>query len=136
MNTRPSSDTQITLFLDSTCLLCNKTVQWILMNEKDHIIHFCRLNSEFANKTIPEEYKTIDTVILLKNGDFYIYLDAFIQIIPNLKWYCKFLYMLVLLPPLIRKIIYKFIARNRKKWFGETQDCWLPTSQWKNRWVE
>lgn len=123
----------IILFFDDKCLLCNRLVQWILKNEKDNKILFCALKSFYAKQIIPEQYQDMDTVILLKNKKFYIYLDAFIQIIPHLKWYWKFLYIISILPAFLRKRIYIWIARNRKKWFGTTDKCLLLNSQWKDR---
>lgn len=113
------------LFFDTECLLCNKTVQWILKHEKDNTIYFCSLYSAGAKQFIPDNFKGMDSVIFYKKGNFYIYFDAFIKIIPHLKWYWKFLYLLYLIPPLIRKKFYLWIAANRKKWFGTTEICVL-----------
>ncbi len=125
----------VILFFDSACLLCNKSVQWILKNENNPAIKFCSLQSSFASLVIPAEYKNIDTVILLKNQKYYIYLDVLIHIIPYLKWYWKVLYIIVLLPPFFRKKIYQWIAHHRKKWFGTTEECFLLANEWKNRFI-
>ncbi|GIV26570.1 MAG: thiol-disulfide oxidoreductase [Bacteroidia bacterium] len=125
------------LFFDGECVLCNKTVQWILKNENHkREILFCKLNSNFARSFIPEHLKSIDSVILYKNQHFYIYFDAFIQIVSNLKWYWKFLYILVIIPKFLRKKLYTWIAKNRKIWFGKTDECWIMTNEWKNRCID
>lgn len=38
------------IFYDGDCGFCNKTVQFVLNNEKDQLIHFCALQSDFANR--------------------------------------------------------------------------------------
>jgi len=126
----------VILFFDGQCVLCNNTVKWILSNEKDHDILFCPLNSIFAMQFIPDSLKNIDSVILYKNNKFYIYFDVVLSIVPHLKWYWKILYVLYLVPTFLRNKIYKWIARNRKKWFGQTDSCFLMNSQWKDRMVE
>ncbi len=125
------------LFFDGTCVLCNKTVQWLLNNENDKkALFFCLLQSDFSKSFVPEAYKNIDSVILYKDNRFYIYFDAFLKILPNLKWYWKFLYIFQLMPSFLGKIIYKRIANNRKNWFGQTNECWILTSEWKRRVIE
>lgn len=124
------------LFFDGECLLCNKAVQWILKNEKDNEILFCSLQSNFAKQNIPQELKSIDSVILLKNGQYYTHFDAFIKIIPHLKWQWKFLYLLKIIPRFLRNHLYNFIARNRKKWFGYSDSCWLNNVEYKKRMIE
>lgn len=127
---------QIILFFDGECALCNYTIQWILKNEKTQHILFCSLNSEFAKQNIPEELKKTDSVILKKDEQFYTHFDTFIKIIPQLKWYCKIFYLIKLLPNYFRNSLYDFIAKNRKRWFGSVEECWLMKSEWKDRVIE
>lgn len=124
------------LFFDGECLLCNKTVQWILKNEKDNAIQFCSLQSKFAQQNTPQELKYVDSVILLKNGQFYTHFDAFIKIIPHLKWQWKWLYLLKIIPQFLRNQFYNFIARNRKKWFGYSDSCWFNNVEFNKRLIE
>lgn len=125
------------LFFDGECVLCNKTVQWILKNEnykKD--ILFCPLNSSFAENFILNELKKIDSVVLYKDKKFYVYFDVFFKIIPHLKWYWKFLYTLQIVPKFLQIKIYQWIAKNRKKWWGTSENCWIMTPEWKGRCIE
>ncbi|MCX7728807.1 MAG: DUF393 domain-containing protein [Bacteroidia bacterium] len=123
---------KIILYFDGECVLCNKTVQWILNNEIKPVILFCPLQSEYAHSTIPDNLNEIDSVVLYYNGKHYIYLDAFIQIIPYLKWYWKILYLLLLMPPFCRRKIYNYISKNRKQWFGTTE-CLMNKEKLKER---
>ncbi len=127
---------KVILFFDDECILCNKTVQWILSNESVPIIHFCRLQSNYAKNFIPKHLKDINSVILFKDNKFYTHLDAFIQLIPHLKQKWKWLIMMKVFPSFLRKGIYSFVARHRKKWFGSTTECWIMHGEWKNRIIE
>ncbi|GIV29594.1 MAG: hypothetical protein KatS3mg028_0660 [Bacteroidia bacterium] len=128
-------DNKVILFFDGECVLCNKTVQWILQNERNDQIYFCCLQSDYAKNLIPAEFKSIDSVVVYKGGKFYTHFDAFIQIIPYLKTKWKCLVILKVLPSFLRKKIYNFIARHRKQWFGSTDECWIMQSAWKNRMI-
>jgi predicted DCC family thiol-disulfide oxidoreductase YuxK len=129
-------ESKVILFFDGECLFCNMTVQWILKNEKDKILFFSPLQSGFAQELIPPDLKKMDSVILLKNNTFYTHFTAFIEILPYLKWYWKWLYVLKLLPRPLQIKLYNWIARNRKKWFGRTNTCSIKNSNDSKRLIE
>jgi len=129
-------DSKVILFFDGECLFCNKTVQWILKYEKDKILFFSPLQSNFAQELIPNALKKTDSVILFKNNTFYTHFDAFFEILPYLKWYWKWLYVLKILPKRIQIKLYNWIARNRKKWFGRVDSCIIRNSNDNKRLVE
>lgn len=125
------------LFFDGECMLCNKTIQWILAHENDHSLMFCRLQSNYAHQLIPKNYQTIDSVLLWKNKKWYTHLDAILQLLPHLKWYWKCLYVFYLIPSVWRKKIYNWIATRRYQWFGPTSQCVLMMKdEWKNRLID
>lgn len=127
---------KIILFFDGECMLCHKTVLWILRNEQVDLIKFCRLQSVYAQKFIPNDWRQIDSVILWKKGSFYWHLDAFIELVSYLKWYWKWLYILKFMPAFIRRRVYKYVAQHRKMWFGTVPECTIVQSGWKNRLIE
>jgi predicted DCC family thiol-disulfide oxidoreductase YuxK len=48
------------------------------------------------------------------------------------KWATVFLAV----PKFIRDAVYNFIAKNRYKWFGKKDECWLPTPDLKARFLD
>ena len=129
-------ESKVILFFDGECLFCNKTVQWILKNEKDKILFFSPLQSGFAQELIPPDLKKMDSVILLKNNTFYTHFTAFFEILPYLKWYWRWLYVFKFLPKSLQIKLYNWIARNRKKWFGRTYTCSIKKSNDSKRLIE
>lgn len=126
----------IVLF-DGVCNYCNTMVNFAIRNDKKAILKFAPLQSE-TGKRIREEYKIapgIDSVILIDNGRVYTYSDAAFRIAKHLPWPAKALYGFIIIPKFIRQPFYKWIARNRYKWFGKKEECMVPTSDVKARFL-
>ncbi|HMR44897.1 MAG TPA: hypothetical protein PKC40_13730 [Saprospiraceae bacterium] len=39
------------------------------------------------------------------------------------------------MPRPLRDLVYNFIARNRYRWFGKQESCWLPTPDLRSRFL-
>ena len=48
------------------------------------------------------------------------------------KW-TKFLRIF---PKFIRDGVYNLVAKNRYRWFGKKEECWVPTPELKARFLE
>jgi len=44
-------------------------------------------------------------------------------------------YLGYVLPPFLRDVLYRFIARRRYRWFGKSEACYLPTPELKKRFL-
>jgi predicted DCC family thiol-disulfide oxidoreductase YuxK len=127
----------IVLF-DGVCNYCNSMVNFAIRNDKKAILKFTPLQSATGIR-LREEYqipKDIDSVILIDQGKVYTYSDAAIRIAKYLRWPAKTVYGFTIVPKFIRQPIYKWIARNRYKWFGKTELCMIPTPEVKARFLD
>ena len=61
--------------------------------------------------------------------------DAAIRIVRHLKFPYFLLAYLSFIPKPIRDKIYDWIANNRYKWFGKSEQCWLPSKTLANRFI-
>jgi predicted DCC family thiol-disulfide oxidoreductase YuxK len=52
----------------------------------------------------------------------------------GLPW--SFLYVLIVVPRLMRDVVYRWIARNRYRWFGKRESCMVPTPDIRSRFLE
>jgi predicted DCC family thiol-disulfide oxidoreductase YuxK len=112
-------------------------VNFAIRNDKKGTLKFAPLQSE-AGKRLKEEYKIapgVDGVIFLENGEAYTCSQAAIRIAKCLQWPAKILYGLIIIPKFIRQPFYKWIARNRYKWFGKKEACMIPTPDIKARFL-
>lgn len=117
----------IVLF-DGVCNYCNAMVNFAIRHDKKAIIKFAPLQSE-AGKMLREKYQVdpgIDSVILIDNDKVYTYSDAALRITKYLRWPSKSLYAFMMVPKFIRQPFYRWVARNRYKWFGKKEVCMVP----------
>jgi predicted DCC family thiol-disulfide oxidoreductase YuxK len=78
---------------------------------------------------------TPESLILIEEGKVYQYSTAALRIARKLKSWHRLLYVFIIIPAFIRNAVYKFIARNRYKWWGKQDSCWLPTPDLKKRFL-
>lgn len=133
-----ASDGQHIIFFDGVCNLCQQSVQFVLAHDKKGIFSFASLQSSFAEQTlIPYGISTVEmnTFILLENNKIYTRSTAALQVIKKLGGLWPLLYVFIIVPPFIRDAVYKWIARNRYRWFGKQESCWMPREEWKQRFL-
>jgi predicted DCC family thiol-disulfide oxidoreductase YuxK len=121
------------IFYDGHCLLCSKAIQYLLKYDKQHQLYFSPLQSDVAKKHlahIPEPWP--DTIILYSNNKTYLQSSAVLRASAKLNVWHKPLYLLLLVPPFIRNAVYDWVAKNRIRWFGKSDTCFLPY-EWKDR---
>ena len=126
------------LLFDGVCNYCNAMVNFAIRNDKKAILKFAPLQSE-AGTRIREKYniaRDIDSVILIDHGKVYTHSDAAIQIAKYLRWPAKIFYSFIIIPTIIRQPFYKWIARNRYRWFGKKEECMVPAPDVKARFLE
>lgn len=126
------------LLFDGECNLCNGTVQFVIKRDKKANIKFASLQSEVGKQimqqfNIPSEY--IDSIILLERGNVYYKSTAALRLSKKMDDLWPLCFTLIIIPAFIRNIIYDFIARNRIKWFGKADTCWVMTPEFKNRFL-
>lgn len=71
--------------------------------------------------------ETFDSLVLLEHGKIYQRSTAALHIARQLPGVWPLFYVFIIIPAFIRNAVYDFIARNRYKWFGKKEACWLPT---------
>lgn len=121
---------------DGDCGLCNRSVQFVLRHEKDAIIQFSPLQSEFAQRFFEEKhFPTPDytTFYFYTNNRLFQKSRAAFRIIPYLKWYWQPLRIFALFPPFLTDGVYNFIAKRRKKIGGTF--CVIPTAENRKRFI-
>jgi predicted DCC family thiol-disulfide oxidoreductase YuxK len=45
------------------------------------------------------------------------------------------LYAFIIVPPFIRDVVYRIIAKNRYKWWGEKESCMIPTPEVRKKFL-
>ena len=119
------------LLFDGVCNLCNASVQFIIERDKQDVFRFASLQSEVGQQFINErqiDTEKIDSIILVVPGEsYYVKSSAALRIAKHLHGGWTLLQVFLLLPPFIRDFFYDIVARNRYRWFGKQDNCWIPT---------
>jgi predicted DCC family thiol-disulfide oxidoreductase YuxK len=123
------------IFFDGVCNLCNSSVNFVIDKDPNNKFKFAPLQSQFAKETIPETYRSIDSIILMKNGVFYTKSDAALHIAKDLKGIVRYLWYYIFIPKFIRDWVYDLIAKSRYNVFGKKDMCRIPTPELQNRFI-
>ncbi|MGB0863499.1 MAG: thiol-disulfide oxidoreductase DCC family protein [Saprospiraceae bacterium] len=126
------------ILFDGVCNLCNGFVQFTIERDKDQYFKFASLQSEVAKEILKPfglDNQTLSTVILVENGKCYTKSTAGLRIMNQFGGLWSLVTVLLIFPKFIRDVVYDFIARNRYKWFGEKESCWIPTPELKQRFL-
>lgn len=134
------SDHGVVLF-DGVCNLCNGTVQFILDRDRAKHFQFAALQSEAGARVLAAHGRgpvtgDPDSVILVEGGALYEHSDAALRVARRLGGVWSLLYALVVVPRFVRDAVYRFIARNRYRWFGRTETCRIPTPELRARFLQ
>ncbi len=126
------------LYFDGVCNLCQNSVQFVLKRNTKNDIYFASLQSE-AGQAMLQHFNLplnqFNSFIYIENEKFYNRSTAFLTLTKSLKNAWPLLYSFIIVPKFIRDGVYNIIAKNRYRWFGKTEQCWLPKPQWKERFL-
>lgn len=127
------------ILFDGVCNLCNAAVQFVIQHDKKDVFRFVALQSELGQeilKHIGINPKNIDSVILYEPGISYYYKStAAIEIAKSLGGFWHLGTVFRIIPTGIRNQLYNYIAKNRYKWYGKTETCWIPTQELKSKFL-
>lgn len=113
------------ILFDGVCNLCNRSVDFVLKRDRKKQFYYVSLQSEEGKKLV-EHYRIpldTDSVILIRNTKVFTESEAAIEIARMLPVPWKWLSILRFLPRGWRDGLYRWIARNRYRWFGKRKNC-------------
>ncbi|MFQ3341473.1 MAG: putative DCC family thiol-disulfide oxidoreductase YuxK [Flavobacteriaceae bacterium] len=128
-------DKKTLIFYDATCVLCNRSIFWLIKNDSEDSFRFSHINSSFAKQQafiISQEAISVLTPenVYLKSGKAALYL-----LLKTRRF--KFLYLfLSKIPQGILDIFYAKIAVNRYRWFGSYSNCKIPDEKIKFKFLD
>lgn len=118
------------LLFDGECGFCNRAVLFVLKQERKNSrkkLHFAPLES--AQGRMLRNYFEIDgktdSMILIRQHSAYIKSCAALRLTMYMRGLWPLMMMFVIVPPFVRNLVYDFVARRRKNFFGRTESCAL-----------
>jgi predicted DCC family thiol-disulfide oxidoreductase YuxK len=126
------------LLFDGVCNLCHGAVQWVLAHDRAGRFRFASLQSETGLALLRQhglEGAALDSVVLIDGGRAYTHSAAVLRAAQLLGGPWAALSVFRFLPRSWRDGVYNWVARNRYRWFGRQESCWLPRPEWKERFL-
>lgn len=118
------------VFFDGVCNLCNGFVDFLVRHDHKHVLRFASLQGKIALELLgPGAGEKLASVVFYKNGSTSTESSAVIQILSQLGGPWRALLILSVIPSFLRDPIYRFVARNRYRWFGKRETCRLPSPE-------
>ena len=123
---------------DGVCNFCNGAVNFIIARDPEAVFTFAPMQTDFA-KALMEKHGIhtvgVDTFLLVKNEECYLFSSAALEITKNLTGYWYLFNVFKVMPAPIRDFFYKLFARNRYRLFGRTDTCIVPTNEVRARFI-
>jgi predicted DCC family thiol-disulfide oxidoreductase YuxK len=123
------------VFFDGVCNLCNGWIDFLaprlIKPAPGESVHFASLQGKTARDLgISPELKSI---LLWKDGKILDESDAVFEILKLLRFPWPLARIFKILPRGFRNAVYRWVARNRYRWFGQRTECRLPTEAERKR---
>jgi len=128
------------ILFDGICNLCSGAVQFIIRHDPKHQFRFASLQSDLGQQII-KQFKippgeAMNSFILFENEKIYTRSTGALRVTKKLNGLWPLLYGFIIVPPFLRNAVYNFIGRNRYKWFGKKEACWIPTPALKSLFLD
>jgi predicted DCC family thiol-disulfide oxidoreductase YuxK len=130
-------DRPIVIF-DGNCVLCSSFAQFILRVDRRRRFRLMVAQTPlgaalFAHYGLfDDDYRTN---ILLEDGRIWLKSDGSIRIFVGLGFPWSMAALAKILPRSLRDWLYDVVARNRLRWFGRRETCFLPDPQDADRFL-
>ena len=125
------------VFFDGVCGLCNRFVDLVLRADRKATFRFAPLQGETARLVLPEP--TADplawSVVYWDEAGLHRESDASLRIYRRLGGLYWPLGLALFVPRVLRDPVYRWVARNRYRWFGKRDTCRVPTPEQRDRFL-
>ncbi len=106
---------KILIIFDDHCVLCNSFARFVAKRDQKKQVQF-ELRSE---RKIQQEF-----IVVIHNEKEYTQTEAIVIILKSLNRFWRVIGSFINLFPLsFSNFFYRWIAKNRKKWWGEQNEC-------------
>ena len=134
----PKENQNPIILFDGVCHLCNGFAAFVIQRDSKARFRFAPLQSDLGRRLLIESSvprQANESVVLIEAGMGSSESKAVLRAMKILPWPWKLLYGFILVPRPIRDAVYRWIARNRYRWFGKSESCMVPKAEWRERFL-
>lgn len=129
----------LVIIFDTDCVMCSAWVRFVLRYESAPLARFVSAWSaqglELASKHGLSLEDLDRTYLVVSNGKGLTKSEATFAILSTLRAPWRWISLLKLVPRPLRDGFYDVMANNRYRWFGRTDQCFMPTEEHAARFV-
>lgn len=126
------------IFFDGYCNLCNGSVDFVAKRNKKKLLFFAPIQSDLGRRLLGlnhDESNSPNSILFWDEGKVHKESEAILGIVRYMDALYPVFTVFRIIPIFIRDWVYKFIAKNRFRWFGKRNTCRLPTEEEKSMFV-
>jgi predicted DCC family thiol-disulfide oxidoreductase YuxK len=128
------------LIFDGVCVLCSRSVQFVLRHDREKRYRFATTQSKSGRHIMMEHRLDPEqplSVLLVEGAQGYTESDAILRVLASFGGIWKILALCMrALPRFLRDPVYRWIARHRYRWFGRRQECYLAQADAVTRFLQ
>jgi predicted DCC family thiol-disulfide oxidoreductase YuxK len=122
------TESRIVVF-DGLCNLCSGGARWLEQHQSKPPFRLVPMQSDLGRTLLTKHgYDPDDplTFLVLDGGQCLTQSDAWIHLVAAAGGWRRLVKTIRVIPRAGRDSVYRLIARNRYRWFGRRQTCYLP----------
>ena len=125
------------LVYDGTCGFCSRSVRFILRHERRHDLSFVTRNSELG-KGLRRTHglESVESMLWIEGGQVFAESGAVMKAAGYLGgWWRRLAVLGSFCPSFILNVVYKFIAKNRRRLSSKAAACLVPSPEQRKRFL-
>jgi predicted DCC family thiol-disulfide oxidoreductase YuxK len=134
-----SPDAGAVIVFDGVCALCSRWVRFLLRFDRTGRYRFAAMQGAQGRALLQQHGLDPDdplSFLLVEQGRAWSDTDAIVRVLAGLDGVWKLAHVLRVVPRAWRDRAYRALARNRYRWFGRHEQCFLPTPAQAKRFLD
>jgi predicted DCC family thiol-disulfide oxidoreductase YuxK len=127
------------ILFDGVCNFCAWSVRFVIARDPRAVFRFAPLQSDAGRRLLRDhglDEGAMDSFVLVEGSGAWRESDAALRVCRHLRGPWRMLAALRVFPRPLRDPVYRFIARNRYRWFGRADQCLVPTPSLRSRFLD
>jgi predicted DCC family thiol-disulfide oxidoreductase YuxK len=115
---------------DGDCVLCSGAARFVLRHDRRRRFRLTTAQGPLGvalYRHFDMESGEEGTMLVIRDGRLLTRSDGIIAMADELGWPWRAARAGIILPRALRDFLYQWVARNRYRWFGRRESCWVPT---------
>lgn len=133
---QPPPGVESWLMFDGVCNLCDGFVNFVADGDSAHRVRFGAQQKHMELLERVGAPTDLSTLVLIQGDRHYLYSTAALRTLAVMDWPWRGFAAFALVPTPVRDLAYKLVAKYRYMVFGKTEECRVPSPEFRRRFIE